>query len=338
MTSVRVVTHIWTADDVLFAPVRARRGDGRELVRDLLAAADDPGSLVGVTPAEARICAAQILVDAGETDAALASARQALDSVAPADLGPGERLALAHIFAVAGDADRAVELAAWALTVDQVTYRHLGSWIALVLQLAETGRFAAALRLCDAAIPGSGAAARQGLFGALGSRIGQLVELTRQQVLDVQAEAEAAGTDFSFVGAVPSPDSARADAADPPAWPAVVGGHLGWWPEPEYTRVIQQVPELGAVLGHHWRQHTSRTESALRASSDQGQRGLTLVALTFADFVHYLMSTGADPSAATVLTGFAGKSRQGQAWPPTGRKSCWCGTGSRYRDCCGRPD
>jgi len=43
MSIVPPVTGIWTADDVIFAPVRANRGDACELARDLLAAADAPG-------------------------------------------------------------------------------------------------------------------------------------------------------------------------------------------------------------------------------------------------------------------------------------------------------
>lgn len=112
MSIVRAVTQIWTADDVLFAPVRANRGDARELARDLLAAADAPGGLDGVTPAQARSCAAEILHNAGDLAAALATANQSLAAAAPADLGARERFALAQVFVAAGDADRAVELAA----------------------------------------------------------------------------------------------------------------------------------------------------------------------------------------------------------------------------------
>lgn len=330
---------MWTADDVLFAPVRACRSDGPDLARDLLAAAGAPGSLDGVTPAQVRTSAAQILQGAGELDASLAAASQALATAGPADLGARERLALAEIFAAAGDADRAVELAAGALTLDQASYPLLGSWMALVLKLAAAGRFDAALRLCNAAMPGSAAPVPRGPSGALGSRIGQLIELTREQVLAVQAEVEAAGTDLSLVrAATPAPDVARNQAAEPPAWPAVVDGHLGWWPEPEYDRIIRQVPELGTVLGDPWRQHTSRTESALRAASRRGERGLTLATLSYARFVAYLTSKRADPGNPSVMTGFAAKSLQGPHWPPKPRDKCWCGSGSRYRDCCGRPD
>lgn len=330
MSIVQAVSQIWTADDVLFAPVRAMRGDAREYVDELLAAASAPGRLDGVTPAQVRICAAQILLHAGDLDAALRTGSEALAAAAPADLGARERFTLAQIFVAAGDADRAVDLAAEALT-GKVTYVNFGSRIALILQLAEAGRFDHALRLCDAPV-------RRATAGALGSRIGQLLELTRQQVLAIQAEAEAAGPDFRFITTTPAPDAARAAAATPPAWPAVVDGHLGWWPEREYPRIVRQVPELGTILGDTWRQHTSRTESALRASSRRGEHGLKLVAQYFDDFVDYLIRRRADPGDATVLTDIASKSSHGRAWPPTGRDSCWCGSGRRYRDCCGRPD
>ncbi|MBO0831530.1 MAG: hypothetical protein J2P29_06125, partial [Actinobacteria bacterium] len=244
------MTTIWTADDVLFAPVRASHGNPREIARDLLAAADAPGRLDGVTPTQATICAAEILRNAGDTDAALRVATEVVAAAASSDLGVRQRIALAQIFAAAGDADRAVDLAAEALT-GEVTYESFGSRIELVLRLAQAGRFEQALRLCDAPV-------QRTTQRALGSRIGKILELTRQQVLAIQAEAGAAGTDLSLGRPAPSADSARADAAEPPAWPVVVGGRLGWWPEAEYVRIIRQVPELARVLGDPWRHHTSR--------------------------------------------------------------------------------
>ncbi|MBO0835490.1 MAG: SEC-C domain-containing protein, partial [Actinobacteria bacterium] len=152
----------------------------------------------------------------------------------------------------------------------------------------------------------------------------------------IQAEAGAAGTDLSLGRPAPSADSARADAAEPPAWPAVVGGRLGWWPEAEYVRIIRQVPELARVLGDPWRHHTSRVEAALRASSRGGERHIKLADVQFPEFVNYLVSTHADTVDAKVLTNFAPTTFARQTWPPKARAQCWCGSGSRYRDCCGR--
>jgi len=369
---------MWTADDVLFAPVRASRRDATEIARDLLSAADNPARLDGVSPPQARACAAEILFAAGDVAAALAAAALGARPLraTQAELRPHQLMVLTLIFAAAGDEDRAVTIAAG---VPGTAKRRVGDprpaleWHQVALKVAVAGRFELALRICDAATPWPGPDSLSYVNATPHSRELWLAKVTKQQVLRLKAIDEIYSGPVNHVASdgAGSPQPGE-HATELPAWPVVVNGCLGWWREPEHARIIRQIPELGGVLGDPWRQHTSRTETALRACSQGGEHSLSLIALgvlEFADFlesVDYLTSTRADPGDAKVLTAFGEMSRQAFSprdarqgsrrtpmrhlggtmlrmvgvqqrltpWPPQDRDRCWCGSGKRYRDCC----
>lgn len=147
-----------------------------------------------------------------------------------------------------------------------------------------------------------------------------------------------------------------------PPWPAGFDGRLLWWPESEYARVTRQLPELATVLGGSWRGHTGRVQAAMtggpsEAAGGGGSRGVVqpggsgtdpaagrvvqphaLVAADFTQFAQFLEWSHADPLASSTMTAFGALAARLPApvrWPPKDRAPCWCGSGVRYRDCCG---
>src|SRR5262245_1907713 len=80
--TVHFMPDAWTADDLLFALVRAAHFEPpSQLAGRLMSAADQPGTcLSGVTPLQARLRAAEVLIEAGLRDDAIAVARQAVQA------------------------------------------------------------------------------------------------------------------------------------------------------------------------------------------------------------------------------------------------------------------
>ncbi len=275
----------------------------RQVVRDLLAAAGDPGVLDAATATQARLQAAEILLAAGDQANAAAVARRAAE---PSGTEPdrGVLLALALILAKTGDPDDAANLATrGAAAVRSPGYATLGGLLGVAMALAAGGYFDHALRVCDENL---------GLAGrgsALDDRIARLIGLAAEQITALRAQAEATGYRFPARPAPPEPpdpELAIRAAARPP-WPALTRSCRGWWPEAEYARIVRQLPQIGSVLGQSWPEHIARTESAMReaAATNGTDSGLTLSPLDFPGFVAYLTRTASDPTLAPVMTDYA---------------------------------
>ncbi len=345
----------WTADDLLFALVRACHLESPQSVADsLLSAADRPDEgLADVSPLQARIRAAEVLTAAGSADEAIAVARDAVRA-AGADIGRAQLLA-ASVMVKAGAADEAAALAIAAARERpggaHLYLRFLSSW------LADEGHIPQATRLADEAVadasrmPGSdGKFHYSGSLRELDKRVGHMkaeavsnAEETREQVLDVVRRAAADGTDLAEAAARRRREvlqEAAADIAGQQPWPALVDDRLVWWPATEHDRLVRQVPDLTGILGATWREHTARVESFMSAAvPTAGTPRLLLTHADFAKFTAYLERAGADPRLSTVQTAFtrhAGAGYQYPArWPPGHRYPCWCGSHRKYSRCCG---
>ena len=342
---------VWTPDDLRFALVRAAHLEpARQVASDLLAAADQPATrLTEVTAFQARLRAAQVLLEADERDEGVAVVRRAVQEAGPGP-DPQTQVAAAAVFAEAGAAAEAESLVIGAFQVHPDVYSLLGSLLQVSLALAGLGQFEPALRMVDETIKGTSAPPSRRGHGDLNARIIRIAELARQEVLALQQEAQAAGIDLADREAMRERrDRSRADlgeqASGQPPWPALAGSCLLWWPSAEYGRVVRQVPELREVLGSPWRVHTARVEQAMADAADAatvsasgGATQLSLAAAAQEKFVQYLERTGADPRLAAVMTAFtehAGAGYEHAArWPPGRRDSCWCGSKKRYHRCC----
>lgn len=342
---------VWTPDDLRFALVRAAHLEPpRQVASDLLAAADEPAArLAEVTPFQARLRAAQVLLEADERDEGMAVVRRALQEAGP-NPDPRMQVAAAAVFAEAGDAAEAESLVIDAFQVHPEAYGLIGSLLQVSLALADLGQFESALRIVDKAIEGTPTLPKRNVRSALNVRIIRIAELARQEILALQQEVQAAGTDLADRQAMRERrDMQRADltgqASSQPPWPALAGSCLLWWPSAEYSRVVRQVPELREVLGSPWRSHTARVEQAMANAmaartvpASGGATQLSLAAAEYDKFVQYLERTGADPRLAAVMTAFtehAGAGYEHAArWPPGRRDPCWCGSKKRYQRCC----
>lgn len=343
--------NVWTADDLRFALVRAAHLESpRQVAGDLLAAADEPATrLAKVTAFQARLRAAQVLLEAGEHGEGMAVLRRAVPEAGP-DPDPRMQVAAAAVFAEAGDAAEAEALVISALRARRGVYGLLGSLIAASLGLAELGQLEPALRIVDETIEATPTQSNRRGRSDLNVRIIRIAELARQEILSLQRETQAAGVDLADRNAMRERrDMRRAElteqASSQPPWPTLDGPCLLWWPSAEYGRVVRQVPELREVLGSPWRGHTARVEQAMANAAAAnttpaggGAAQPSLAAADYEKFVQYLERTGADPRLAAVMTAFTEHAGTGYKhaarWPPGRRDPCWCGSKKRYHRCC----
>ena len=326
-----------SADDVLFATVRARWLESpRQVAADLLEASRHPELLDGVSAWQAEIKAGAVLVEFGATEDGIAILHGAVGR-SSADRDDGARFMLALALAGAGDVTSAESV-----TASNLESEPAGSVVALTQRMAvaqsfaRAGHGALATRWADDAV----AAAASGPGGAVVRQATRrLASSLREQVLEQVRRAKEAG------GPVRARDAARAAATfEVPPWPAVVGGRLLWWPDDQYRRLIRQVPMLAERLGRTWPDHVMAVEAELaadvhRAPGTIGQAARTLVAGDLASFASFLDRENADPRDATAMTAYAidpAGPQTVQTWPPKPRKPCWCGSGRRYRECCGK--
>jgi hypothetical protein len=218
---------VWRPDDLRFALVRAAHLElPRQVATDLLEAADQPATqLTEVTAFQARLRAAQVLLEADDRGEGVAALRQAVQEAGP-DPDPRMQVAAAAVFAEAGDAAEAESLVISAFQVHPEVYGLLGSLLQVSFALADPGHFEPALRIVDATIEGTPTQANRRGRSDLNARIVRIAELARQQILALQQEVQAAGTDLADRQAMRERRDIRragltGQASSQPPWPAL---------------------------------------------------------------------------------------------------------------------
>lgn len=85
--------------------------------------------------------------------------------------------------------------------------------------------------------------------------------------------------------------------------------------------------------------HALEIEADARAVTDSVGRRPVIVAVTVDAYVAWAAAAGLDPADGAVLEDYAQeRHRAGAAiaWPPGRNDPCWCGSGRKYKKCCGR--
>jgi tetratricopeptide (TPR) repeat protein len=338
----RLMPDVWAPDDLRFALIRAAHLEPpRQVVSDLLAAADQPAArLAGVTAFQARLRAAEVLLEAGQRGEGAMVLREAVREAGP-DPDPRTQVDAAAVFAEAGEAAEAEALVMQAFRARPDGYGLLGGLLKVSLGLAALGHFEQALRIADETIARTSRRPGRGGRAALNERISRLAELAREEILVLRRQAQAAGADLTDPRAAREQRDQRLrdvkeGSFSQPPWPAVAGSCLLWWPSAEYSRVIRQVPGLREVLGAPWRAHTARVEQAMAAAAAAvgGATRPSLATAEYEKFAQFLERTGSDPRLAAVMTAFTEHAGPPAPWPPGRHDRCWCGSGKRYHRCC----
>lgn len=80
-------------------------------------------------------------------------------------------------------------------------------------------------------------------------------------------------------------------------------------------------------------------ERRWRDLAAEGTPSIRVVPVTVAELVAFAARTGGDPIDSAVKSAYAQTvpERDTIAWPPQRNAACWCGSGAKYKKCCGRP-
>ncbi|MCG3749638.1 SEC-C metal-binding domain-containing protein [Amycolatopsis sp. Poz14] len=111
-----------------------------------------------------------------------------------------------------------------------------------------------------------------------------------------------------------------------------------FWPRAEIPRAHEAWPNL--VQHADADTAIADREAANRELSESGIARIVLVPLTTAKLQEFATRTGSDPAAEdTRLACMNEIFEEGGAidWPPARNERCWCGSGGKYKKCCGRP-
>lgn len=120
------------------------------------------------------------------------------------------------------------------------------------------------------------------------------------------------------------------------AWPARHTPMLVWQ-RADYADITQRWPQ--ALPADH-EGYYRRVEAQLRER--QRNHPACTIILTPAsaeEFTAYLTRTGADPAEPATHDAYAQHTHphQPMTWPPGRNQPCWCGSGHKYKKCCGNP-
>lgn len=111
-----------------------------------------------------------------------------------------------------------------------------------------------------------------------------------------------------------------------------------FWPRSEIERAHQLWPQ---IVEHTDLDAIRRDREAdNRELSETGVSKITMVPLTAARLVEFAARTGGDPTdESTRRACMAEIVDDGDliSWPPARNAPCWCGSGGKYKKCCGRP-
>lgn len=110
-----------------------------------------------------------------------------------------------------------------------------------------------------------------------------------------------------------------------------------YWPEREFDELRRRFPDSHLHETHT--QHRQSVEASLRSHS-RTNAAVALVSGSVSDYLRYagqhdLRADASDPQ----LSYAADLLRQGDTgdWPPERNQPCWCGSGRKYKKCCGSP-
>lgn len=113
-----------------------------------------------------------------------------------------------------------------------------------------------------------------------------------------------------------------------------------FWPPEEFARLLERWPTVVDAYGDDHTDHLRQVERTLRGLSDQGGTHLAVARATVGALVVHAEEKGGAPDMPSVRSGYAAElARRGEAvdWPPARNGPCWCGSGRKYKKCCGNP-
>ena len=115
---------------------------------------------------------------------------------------------------------------------------------------------------------------------------------------------------------------------------------MAYFPPDEYEHAWA----LGLLAATNYRDHGDyrrELEQTVQAVTDVAATPVRIVRLSISDLLAYAQRTDQDPASRQTRLACTGwLDEQGHSsivWPPERNAPCWCGSGSKYKKCCGNP-
>jgi tetratricopeptide (TPR) repeat protein len=119
---------------------------------------------------------------------------------------------------------------------------------------------------------------------------------------------------------------------------------LAWFPVQDYPQALARWPELtteGAAEGAKDRADYNRAlQRTLQDYADAGASRLFIAPLHMQPYLDWCSQHDRDPALSGSRANYAGTLAHRRdpsliAWPPGRNQRCWCGSGRKYKQCCG---
>jgi tetratricopeptide (TPR) repeat protein len=115
-----------------------------------------------------------------------------------------------------------------------------------------------------------------------------------------------------------------------------------WFPASEYARALRLWPELTtdgglAARGCDHVTYCHRMQARIREGAGELMVGVAIAPVRVDDYLAWCERAGEDPANARARYAAALPVEQLIAWPPGRNDACWCGSGRKYKRCCGLP-
>ncbi|MEW2395108.1 SEC-C metal-binding domain-containing protein [Streptomyces sp. NPDC046862] len=113
-----------------------------------------------------------------------------------------------------------------------------------------------------------------------------------------------------------------------------------FWTVDDFKQLLARWPASADAYGTDHAGHLRQVEEALRRLSEEGATHLATGRGDVAALETHGQQTGLTPDAPSVRSAYAAelaRTGKAEAWPPPRNARCWCGSGRKYKKCCGNP-
>ncbi|OIJ93407.1 SEC-C domain-containing protein, partial [Streptomyces colonosanans] len=113
-----------------------------------------------------------------------------------------------------------------------------------------------------------------------------------------------------------------------------------YWPPDEFTKLLEHWPKAAEEYGDDHAGHRRQVERTLGELSEEGVPHLAVAHATLAGLEAHAENIAASPDTSDTRSAYAAElARTGRTtdWPPPRNGPCWCGSGRKYKKCCGNP-
>lgn len=116
---------------------------------------------------------------------------------------------------------------------------------------------------------------------------------------------------------------------------AVTVWALAWFPKDEWARAIELWPELLDTMPADHDAYSKQVESHLKDAAAREPGTPDVAPLNVDALIETYGEDAGEPLSRASMGANIARSGNAIAWPPSRNDACWCGSGRKYKQCCG---